>query len=52
MEEHGEVCLQEEVQHMWEQGLSVEEIARSTGLDPSWVSSVVAMLAPDMVGED
>ena len=52
MEEHGEVCLQEEVQHMLDQGLSVEEIARRTGLDPSWISSVVAMLAPDMVGED
>ena len=52
MEEHGEVCIQEEVGRLWEQGLSEDEIARRMGLDPGYVSSVVAMLAPDMVGED
>ncbi len=52
MEEHGEVCIQEEVGRLWEQGLSEDEIAGRMGLDVSYVSSVVGMLAPDMVGED
>ena len=52
MEEHGEVCLQEEVGRLWKQGLSEDEIARRMGVDPGWVSSVISMLAPDMVGED
>ena len=52
MEEHGEVCLQEEVGRLWNQGLSEDEIARRMGVDPGWVSSIISMLAPDMVGED
>ena len=52
MEEHGEVCIQEQVGRLWEQGLSEDEIARRIGLDPGYVSSVISMLAPDMVGED
>lgn len=52
MEEHGEVCLQEEVGRLWDRGLSEEEIARRMGLDPGWVSSVVAMLAPETAEED
>ena len=52
MEEHGEVCLQEEVGRLWDQGLSEDEIARRMGMDPGWVSSVISMLAPDVVGED
>ncbi len=52
MEEHGEVCIQEEVGRLWEQGLSEDEIAGRMGLDAGYVSSVVGMLAPDMVGED
>ena len=51
MEEHGEVCLQEEVGRLWDRGLSEEEIARMMDVDPGWVSSVVAMLAPDVVEE-
>lgn len=52
MEEHGEVCIQEEVARLWDQGLSKNEIAQRIGLDPGYVSSVVAMLAPDVVGQD
>ena len=52
MEEHGEVCIQEQVGRLWVQGLSEDEIARRIGLDPGYVSSVISMLAPDMVGED
>ena len=47
MEEHGGVCLQEEVGRLWDRGLSEDEIARRMGMDPGWVSSVVAMLAPE-----
>jgi len=49
MEEHGEVCLQEEVGRMWDRGLSEDEIARRMGVDPGWVASVVAMMAPEGV---
>ena len=52
MEEHGEVCIQEEVARLWDRGLSEDEIAQRIGLDPGYVSSVVAMLVPDIVGED
>ena len=52
MEEHGEVCIQEQVGRLWEQGLSEDEIAQRIGLDPGYVSSVISMPAPDMVGED
>ena len=47
MEEHGEVCLQEEIGRLWDRGFSEDEIARRMGVDPGWVSSVVAMLAPE-----
>ena len=51
MEGHGEVCIQEEVARLWDLGLSEDEIAQRIGLEPGYVSSVVAMLAPDVVGE-
>lgn len=47
MEERGEVCLQEEVERLWETGLSEEEIAQKMGVDPGWVASIVAMFAPE-----
>lgn len=47
MEEHGEVCLQEEVGRLWDLGLSEDEIARRMEVDPGWVSSVVAMISPE-----
>jgi hypothetical protein len=46
MEENGEVCLQEEVGRLWDRGVSEDEIARRMGVDPGWVSSVVAMISP------
>lgn len=49
MEEQGEVCLQEEVGRLWDRGLSEDEIARRMGVEPGWVASVVAMLAPQDV---
>ncbi len=49
MEEQGEVCLQEEVGRLWDRGLSEDEIARRMGVEPGWVASVVAMLAPEGV---
>ena len=50
VEEHGEVCLQEEIGRLLDRGLSEDEIARRMGVDPGWVSSVVAMLAPEAAG--
>ena len=47
MEEKGELCLQEEVARLWEAGLSEREIARKMGLDPGWVESITAMIAPE-----
>ncbi len=47
MEEKGELCLQEEVVRLREAGLSEEEIARKMGVDPGWVASITAMLAPE-----
>ena len=52
MEEHGEVCLQEEVGRLWELGLSEDEIARKMGMDPGWVASIISMLAPGTAGEE
>lgn len=52
MEEHGEVCLQEEVERLWDSGMPEEEIARRMGMDPGWVSSVVSMLAPEEARHD
>ncbi len=47
MEEHGEVCLQEEIGRLWDRGFSEDEIARRMDVDPGWVSSVVAMISPE-----
>ena len=47
MEEKGELCLQEEVARLWEAGLPEEEIAQKMGLDPGWVASITAMIAPE-----
>ncbi len=46
MENHGEVCLEEEVDRLRRTGMSVQEISDSMGLEPAWVASVVEML-PD-----
>ena len=51
MEEHGEVCLQEEIVRLWDLRLSEDEIARRMGVDPGWVASVVAMLSPADAGD-
>lgn len=46
MENHGEVCLQEEVDRLRRSGMSVQEISDFMGLHPAWVETVVEML-PD-----
>jgi len=43
VEARGEVCLQEEVERLRRSGLGEEEIAREMGVDPAWVSQVLAM---------
>lgn len=49
MEDRGEVCLEEEVARLRRAGMSVPEISAATGLEPTWVASVVEML-PDESG--
>ena len=44
MEDRGEVCLEEEVSRLRRSGMSVREIADSTGLEPYWIQTVVEML--------
>ncbi len=43
MENKGEVCFEEEVEHMRRSGMSTTEIAQKMGVDPSWVESLVSM---------
>ncbi len=43
MENHGEVCLEEEVNRLRRSGMSVREISKSTGLTPEWVAEQVEM---------
>jgi hypothetical protein len=42
LEERGEVCLAEEVEHLRQLGLSDEEVASKLGVDPSWVETLVS----------
>lgn len=43
----GEVCLEEEVVRLYEQGLSKEEISAATGLQPGWVDEVISRSVVD-----
>lgn len=43
-ESRGEVCLEVEVERLYEQGLPAEEIARRMGLDPGWVEALISLL--------
>jgi DNA-directed RNA polymerase specialized sigma24 family protein len=45
MEDGREVCLEEEVERLRRSGMSVSEIARTMGVDETWVESLVARLA-------
>lgn len=47
MEERGELCLQEEVLRLWDQGISEEEISRQMGLDPGWVEATISAFSPE-----
>ena len=42
MEERGEVCLAEEVEHLRQLGLSDGEVASELGVDVSWVESLIS----------
>jgi hypothetical protein len=43
LEERGEVCLAEEVEHLRQLGLSDDEVASRLGVDVSWVESLVSV---------
>lgn len=47
MVEKSELCLQEEVERLWEAGLSGEEIARKMGVDPGWVEAMISVSHPE-----
>jgi hypothetical protein len=47
LENKGEVCLEEEVERRWSSGMSTDEIAQDMGVDPSWVESLVSMVADE-----
>src|SRR5215211_5096966 len=42
LEERGEVCLAEEVEHLRQLGLSDGEVASELGVDVSWVESLIS----------
>ena len=42
MQERGELCLAEEVEHLRQLGLSDEEVASRLGVDVSWVETLVS----------
>ena len=47
MESKGEVCLEEEVEKRRRSGMSTDEISQDLGVDPSWVESLVSMVADE-----
>jgi hypothetical protein len=42
LEERGELCLAEEVEHLRQLGLSDEEVASRLGVDLVWVETLVS----------
>jgi hypothetical protein len=42
VEERGEVCLAEEVEHLRRLGLTDEEVASRMGVDVSWVQTLIS----------
>jgi DNA-binding CsgD family transcriptional regulator len=47
LESKGEVCLEEEVEKRRRSGMSTDEISQDLGVDPSWVESLVSMVADE-----
>ena len=41
MQERGELCLAEEVEHLRQLGLSDEEVASRLGVDAAWVETLI-----------
>lgn len=46
VEDHREVCLEEEVERRRRAGMSAEEISAEMGVDPAWVVGLISMF-PD-----
>ena len=42
MEEHGELCLAEEVERLRQLGLSDDEVASRLGVDVGWVETLIS----------
>lgn len=45
MEDHREVCLEEEVERRRREGMSAEEISAEMGVDPAWVEGLISMFS-------
>lgn len=43
MDEGSEACLEQEVERLYESGMTAEEIASKMGVDAGWVESLVLM---------
>jgi hypothetical protein len=43
LEDRREVCLEEEAARLWRSGMSTREIARTMGVDESWVEILISM---------
>ena len=50
MEDHREVCLEEEVERLRRSGMSTSEIAREMGVDEGWVEGLLSMSTDDDSG--
>lgn len=50
MDGGSEVCLEQEVEKLWDSGMSAGEIADAMGVDSGWVESLTLMWSSD--GDD
>jgi hypothetical protein len=50
LEDHREVCLEEEVERLRRSGMSTSEIAREMGVDEGWVEGLISMSTDDDSG--
>jgi hypothetical protein len=52
LDERGEVCLAEEVEHLRQLGLSDDEVASRLGVDVSWVETLISPGEAEPVSDD
>ncbi len=52
LEDHREVCLEEEVERLRRSGMSAAEISRTMGVDRGWVEALISTWGDDGPAED